>query len=381
MAGYDFSGSSFFSDWSSIRNGSYKRLMKSYYGASATGGASKSGTAQTNNVLDRILEEKKNPKVSESTVQANAALVSGVSGLQSSLNTLQKEDTYTEKDGKTAQERQASALKDFVTSYNNTVSAAKKSNNTGMTTNVAGMMQATSEHKDELEGMGIYQNTDGTLRFIEAKAKAADTQAVSDLFSKDSVTSYGSVVASRLTRAGYYSESAPTQVQKEVENTSSTVSTSTDLAGDITALKGSDLFKTTTDADGKAVYDVDAITSRISSFAKNYNALISSARLLTNEGVTANLSNMLNKTKENASALKEFGITADKNGNLTVDEKTLRSADMAKVQKTMKSYVSSIENNASLISYYVKTNANVTNGYNANGSYTTYTGSGYNGII
>ena len=64
----------FLSDYASIKNGSYGRLMKAYYGRgqdSTTEAASKKSSATT--VLDRILEEKKNPKVSKDVQKANAS--------------------------------------------------------------------------------------------------------------------------------------------------------------------------------------------------------------------------------------------------------------------------------------------------------------------
>ena len=114
---------------------------------------------------------------------------------------------------------------------------------------------------------------------------------------------------------------------------------------------------------------------------ENYNDLIGSARLLGNEGVTSNLKALLNKTSDKADALKEIGITADKNGNLKLDEKKLKASDMATVKKTLKSYASSIETNASLVKYYATTNANTMTGYTSTGSYNTNTNSGFTGII
>ena len=60
----------FFSDYASIKNGSYGKLLKNYYGTgmSSTGNSS---TAKTSNVLERILEERRNPKVSEDVKEAN----------------------------------------------------------------------------------------------------------------------------------------------------------------------------------------------------------------------------------------------------------------------------------------------------------------------
>lgn len=56
----------FLADYASLKSGSYGRLMKAYYGSGSSSSSVSSGSkAQTNNVLERILEERRNPKVSE----------------------------------------------------------------------------------------------------------------------------------------------------------------------------------------------------------------------------------------------------------------------------------------------------------------------------
>ena len=121
---------SIFSDYASIRNGSYRRLLKAYYGGNNSSGSTASGTqSRTSNVLDRILEERKNPKLSEKTSEANSKLTAGIPTLTNTVKALQKDTTYTaSEDGKTsAQDKVVSALKNYVTEYNDVVNAAKKS--------------------------------------------------------------------------------------------------------------------------------------------------------------------------------------------------------------------------------------------------------------
>ena len=399
MAGIDFSsffggGSNYYSDYASIRNGSYKRLMKSYYAQygpkalskSSSGSSSRSGK----NILDQILEEKRNPTVSKSVSNANSALNSGVSNVKSALNTLQNESTYSDTDGKDVSDKINSALKSYVSSYNSTVKASKQSNNSSMTGHVAEMMNATKENVSKLREIGISINGDGTLTLDETTAKKAKSYLTKDLFSSQDTRSYGTAVSKALMGASYYTGRSNTTTKtkdtsKTDDKTKDTAASGTDLKADIEALTGDKIFATTkeTDADGKEVekYDIDGITSRVSSFVKNYNDLIGSARLLGNEGVTSNLKALLNKTSDKADALKEIGITADKNGNLRLDEKKLKAADMAAAKKTLKSYTSSIETNASLVKYYATTNANTMTGYTSTGTYNTGTNSGFTGII
>ena len=378
----------------SIRNGSYKKLMKSYYSQYGPKASSKSGLSSSSrsgkNILDQILEEKRHPTVSQSVSNANAALNSGVSNVKSALNTLQNENTYSDSDGKDVGDKINDALKNYVSSYNSTVKASKQSNNSAMSAHVAEMMNATRDNALKLKEIGISINGDGTLTLDETTAKKAKSYLTKDLFSSEDTRSYGVAVSKALNGASYYTGRSNTTTKtsdtsKTDDTTKDTAASGTDLKADIEALTGDKLFAITTEKDeeGNEVekYDVDGITSRVSSFVKNYNDLIGSARLLGNEGVSSNLKALLNKTSDKSDDLKEIGITADKNGNLKIDEKKFKAADMATVKKTLKSYASSIESNASLVKYYATTNANSSTGYTATGSYNTNTNSGFNGII
>ena len=95
----------------------------------------------------------------------------------------------------------------------------------------------------------------------------------------------------------------------------------------------------------------------------------------SNSGVVANLSYIREKTARNADALKAFGISVDGKGRMKIDEDTFKKADMSKVQAFFKDYGSSIATNASLVDYYMTTQANAANSYTAGGSYNVQGGS------
>ena len=66
---------------------------------------------------------------------------------------------------------------------------------------------------------------------------------------------------------------------------------------------------------------------------------------------------------------------------MTVDEGTFKKSDMSQVQKFFKDYGSSVAGNASLVDYYMTTQANAANGYTAAGGYNVQGSSGYTGIV
>lgn len=370
----------FISDYASIKNGSYGKLMKAYYGGSQSSSSSVSGAtassseksskSRTSNVLDRILEEKKNPKVSKEAQEANAKLTTGLSDLKTSLSTLRNDSTYTDtSNGKSAADKVVSAVKAYVSDYNDVVSAAKDSTLTNKTAYVANMMSSTAANADKLSEIGISVNSNGTIELDEGMLKKAGTSKVQELFSAKDITSYGSTVASRLQFAG--SVSGTDTASDSTETSSVAASSAASLKADSKALASDSLYEKVKDKDGNDTgkYDVDKIFATAKSFVNNYNAMFDAAESSSNSGALANLSYIREKTADNTAALKQFGINVNAKGRMTIDEDTFKNSDMSKVQGFFQNYGSSIATNASLVDYYMTTQANAANGYTSDGTY------------
>ena len=235
----------YLSDYASIKSGSYGRLMKAYYGKGKNSSATASGSSSsTSNVLERILEERRNPKVSEDVKEANSNLVTGISNLKSSVATLQNSNTYTDTEkGQSATAKVSSAMKNFVSQYNEVVNASKKSTMTNKTAYVANMMKATAANADKLSEIGVTINDNGTLQFNESKLQSAELSKVQELFSADDSMSYGSTVMSRLQFAGITGG-----VSEDKNNTAGTSAAS--LKADGEALASDKLYEKVKDKDG-----------------------------------------------------------------------------------------------------------------------------------
>ena len=357
----------FLSDYSSIKNGSYAKLMKTYYGTAQSSSAAASKKSSSGNILDKILDEKKNPKVSKEAQEANANLTTGLSSLKSSVAALQKDGTYTDTaNGKSAADKVVSAMKAFVSDYNNVVSAAKNSTLANKTAYVANMMNSTATNADKLAEIGVSINGNGTLELNEAKLKEAGVSKVQDLFSSDNIMSYGSMIASRLRFAGA-AASTNTADNKDTETTAA--SGAAGVKADGRALAGDALYEMVKDKDGSEKYDVDKIFATAKSFVNNYNKMFDTAESSYNSGVLSNLSRIKERTARSASALEQFGISVDNKGRMKIDEDIFKKADMSSVQAFFKDYGSSIATNASLVDYYMTTQANAANGYTSDGTY------------
>lgn len=361
-----------FCDNAAIKNGSYKKLLRSYYGSPVkTSGSSASGKSdRSETVLDKLLREKKYPAVSEKTKEVNAKLTKGLNSLSSTVGKLQDESTFEDtENGTSAKDKVVSAVKDFVTNYNDVVTASKSSSMTNKTAYVANMMTATSKHENQLKEIGISLNRDGTLQLDQNKLKAADISKVKDLFSADNAQSYGSVIASRIRFAGTSSTGSVSGTTTDTDSKTETGTSASALKADGEALASSELFEKIKDKDGEETYDVAKILSTAKSFVSNYNKMFDAAESSSNSGVVANLSYIREKTADSEDSLAKFGISVDKKGRLTLNEDTFKKADMAEVQKFFKNYGSYVASNASRVNYYMTTNANAANGYNAKAGY------------
>lgn len=373
----------FLSDYASLKNGSYAKLMKAYYGTEQNSGASVSSTkSSSKNILKKLEEEKKNPKVSKDVQTANSNLTSGLSSMKNSISTLQSSATYTDtENGKSAADKVVSAVKTFVADYNNVVNAAKGSTLTSKTAYVANMMSSTAVNSGKLSEIGVRVNTNGTLEIDEAKLKAADISKVQDLFSSDDIMSYGSKLASRVQFAGGASGTSKTNETESTETNKTTVSGAAGLKADSKALASDELYEKVKDKEGTEKYNVEKIFAAAKSFVNNYNSMFDTAESSSNSGVLANLSSIREKTAKNADVLKQFGISVDAKGKMAIDEDTFKKSDMSKVQEFFKDYGSSVATNASLVDYYMNTQANAASGYTAAGAYNVQGSSGYTDIM
>lgn len=361
-------GSNFLTDYASIKNGSYGKLLKTYYNSAKSSaiGSSSSKTG-TGNVLEKILEEKRNPKVSKDTQESNAKLTTGLTDLKAAVSALQSGKTYTDTtNGQSAADKTVSAVKAYVEQYNNVVTAAKGSTLTNKTAYVANVMSSTATNADKLAEIGITINSNGTLELNEKELKAAGTSKVQELFSPQDIMSYGSVVASRLQFAG---ASSSTSAADGTGTGSTTGSSATSLKTDSRALGSDELYAKIEDEDGNEKYDIAKILATAKSFVNNYNNMFNTAESSTNSGVLANLSYIRETTARNEDALKQFGFNVDQKGRMKLDEDTFKKSDMTEVQKLFKDYGSSVATNASLVDYYMTTQANASNGYTADGTY------------
>lgn len=201
------STSSFYSnlgEYSSIRNGAYRKLVKSYYKKMNSTDSDTTDKSTTGSI-------RKNMKANSTGTVALSTVKSEASDLVASTKKL----TATGKDSLFANEEKYDAdaaykaVGNFVTQYNDTVDALSKVSGTAVKSAGNHMQNMTNIMSKGLSKVGITVGTDGKLTVDEQKFKTADMSKVKALFNGSS--SYAGVVSSA---AGRVASQAGNQISQ-----------------------------------------------------------------------------------------------------------------------------------------------------------------------
>ena len=201
------STSSFYSnlgEYSSIRNGAYRKLVKSYYKKMNSTDSDTTDKSTTGSI-------RKNTKLNSTGTVALSTVKSEASDLVASTKKL----TATGKDSLFASEEKYDAdagyqaVGNFITQYNDTVDALSKVSGTAVKNAGNHMQNMTNIMSKGLSKVGITVGTDGKLTVDEQKFKTADMSKVKALFNGSS--SYAGVVSSA---AGRVASQAGNQISQ-----------------------------------------------------------------------------------------------------------------------------------------------------------------------
>ena len=166
-----------YSDYATIQNGSYTKLMKAYYTKEASGDSSSSSVSATTSTskdssktLANIESAAEDLKKASETLRTNG---------DKSLFT--KKQT-TDKDGKVSYEYDTDkiykAVSDFVDSYNKMLKEGGDSNTNSILRSTKSMVNLTKANSNMLSSVG----TDNKLSIDETSFKKADMNTVKSLF-------------------------------------------------------------------------------------------------------------------------------------------------------------------------------------------------------
>ncbi len=439
------SGGFNFSDYASLRNGSYYKLLKAHYSMDKSSDSSSAKkTERTYNYWDyneKIKKQLAGTSSSKDSAETLSSIQKDAAGLSSAANSLSSAGRNSVFSGKTTVDADGSeqtkydadaiykAVSSYVKEYNNLVKSTGGSQVGAINASRSSILSYTNTNSSALSSLGITVNSkDNTLSIDENKFKSADMEAAKKLFQGNNsyAARVGSAASAIESHAKY--EASKTITYNSANSTSSAAdsskktynywnyneaiknnvntSTSWDSAGTISAIQtdSSDLGSSVkplmatgrgallegtaaTDEDGNQSthYNTDAIYKALSSYVEDYNSLIESASKSSVGGIAARRASMLGNTNANAELLDSIGIKINsKDKSLSIDDEKFKSADMDTVKKLFQgknSYASKISEAASAINSHAKYEATKSNTYNNAGSYSSNYASSWSNMV
>jgi hypothetical protein len=159
----------FFSDYASIKNGSYGKLMRAYYGGN------------TNNNIKSIVNNSSFSTSNDTTTQLKQ-IETAAETLKSSADKLLATGSKSLFGGEENVDEIYKAVSTFVNDYNSMLDKAGELNSASITSRITSLKNMTSSNKNLLERVGITVGTDGILSIDQEIFKKADMTTVKSLF-------------------------------------------------------------------------------------------------------------------------------------------------------------------------------------------------------
>ena len=186
----------FLSDYASIKNGSYGKLMKAYY--------AKDSSKEVSSIAES--QNKRNTSTAKDSAKTLASIESAADGLKDSADKLiargsksvfNKVDVESKDEygmTTTAKEYDKNAIYDavsaFADSYNKMIKEAASSETNSIQNRTKTLTGLTNANKNLLSTVGVTINEDNTISVDEKKFKEADMNTVKSLFNGNSSYAY-----------------------------------------------------------------------------------------------------------------------------------------------------------------------------------------------
>lgn len=322
--------SSLLSDYASIKNGSYGKMMKSYYAKVDEEDESSSKSSS---------KKKETDGASASAARKFYETATSMSGLDYSADNIDK--LY---EGVSA----------FVKDYNAMMKAASNSKNAKVQAQADALNDYTYQNYKLFAKVGITMNSDRTLSIdedtfkkVNEKTGATTVPTLTTLFKGiGSFADKAADKASKIYREAGEGESVTSSKAKYAgttgsvsssdmtDSTSSNKGTSKTAKDAASAKLASALYKSiekmgtmTIDNDNK-----NNIFDALSGFVKDYNELIKKSSESENSNVIKQTDYLKDLISGNKSAFAKMGITVGSDKTLSIDEEKFKASDMSNVK-------------------------------------------------
>lgn len=189
--------------YASIKNGSYGKLLKAYYSESAS------------DSVKSLVNNTQNNVVSSEETEALTKVQSTTDNLKESADALLangKDSVFDKEEADAVYD----AVNQFVKDYNSVISAAKEVSNENVANKAANMVEATQSNVKLLNQIGITVNEDNTLSIDKEAFQKADVSKVKNLF--NSTGSYGYGVSVQASMINYAADRAASKANTYTVN-------------------------------------------------------------------------------------------------------------------------------------------------------------------
>ncbi len=200
-------------DYASIKNGSYGKLMKAYYGKSDNASKTAASTiTKKDNATDTA---KKTLAKVETTTDALKESADALLATDKNDLFAQKDITTTDENGVESTTKGYdtnaiySAVNNFVKNYNGVLTAADDVSDTTVNNRVTSMSNTTLANSKQLAKIGITMKNDGTLSLDKDTFMKADMSTVKSLFQGNG--SYGYRVSAQSSMINFAADHASTR--------------------------------------------------------------------------------------------------------------------------------------------------------------------------
>lgn len=321
-------GSSLLSDYASIKNGSYGKMMKAYYAKQKA-----------------LSEEESDDSVKKSKNVKDAASASAARKFYDTASKMNSLDYSAENIDKLYDE-----VSSFVKDYNSLITSASKSKNSTVQAQADALNDYTYQNYKLFAKIGITMNADRTLSIdedtfkkVNEKTGSTNVPTITTLFKgMNSFASKAADRASKIYRAGGDGEAVTSSKAKYAGSTGSASSSSTASSKEASktvkdsssASLASTLHKSieklgamNIDNDNK-----DSVYDAFSALVKDYNALIKESSESENSNITKQTDYLKSLVSGNRSAFAKMGVTVNSDKSLSIDEKAFKESDMSNVK-------------------------------------------------
>ena len=389
------------SDYASIKNGSYGKLMKSYYKEMNSGQTSSGNKNEVNNnstnKTETVVDSVKKQELVNLQKYTDELQGSSDKLLKKGSSSLFKSE-YKESD----KEALYKAVSDFVSDYNNLVEKGSASA-TGSIARMSGRLEDTAgDHKQALEAIGITIDK-GKLTISKDAFMNADMNQVKKLFHEDN--SFGEFVSDRtksieraieteakINKIDIESVKKEAQVSSVDKNSNVNTNNSTDKtensASDVRKQEMTNMQKYADELQGaadkllqkedtslfKTEYtdkDKEALYTAISDFVSKFNTVLEKGKTSAADSIVGMTGRLKGSANDNKEMLSTIGISVEEK-KLTIDKDTFMNADMEQVKKLFNetdSFGYFVSQRAESIENAAKNEANRNNLYSDNGTY------------